>query len=247
MDKLPQGLASLPNELILIIFELISKITDKRQFLKTCNKYNIITKQLIKYYEDNFIVEGFDKINSYRPNKFALELCHDKYFDMIPEIEITSGNMFLVKALAFFGDTIILDRLININKLHMQSRSNDHSSQHIKYRLRVFDDLLSKYAILNNQIGVLILIKNNYNLSKNACIMAIEKGNLEILKWLKENGCVFDCLTQSQAVHYGNLPCIKYVYEHSIAWEWNMRTCNEVTNNGNMEILKWARENGCPI
>ena len=49
---------SLPNELILIIFNNISKITDKRQFAKVTNKYNIITKESFKLTENNFIKGG---------------------------------------------------------------------------------------------------------------------------------------------------------------------------------------------
>ena len=45
MNTLPQGLASLPNELILLIFDNILLITDKRQFLKTCTMYNKIKRR----------------------------------------------------------------------------------------------------------------------------------------------------------------------------------------------------------
>ncbi len=47
MITLPQGLASLPNELIITIFNFIRKITDKRQFLKTCKLHNNLLKGLI--------------------------------------------------------------------------------------------------------------------------------------------------------------------------------------------------------
>ena len=43
---------TLPHEIVLEIFNNIQKITDKRQFLRTCKTYNNITKQLmskIKY------------------------------------------------------------------------------------------------------------------------------------------------------------------------------------------------------
>ncbi len=245
LASLPQGLTSLPNELILIIFELIPKITDKRQFLKTCNNYNIITKQLIKYYEDNFIVEGFGKINSYCSNKFALELCHDKYFDMIPEHYISPDNMFLIQALAFFGDTIILNRLVEITKSHYRLICGlDFRYLGNLYNL---ENSLSRYAILNNQLDVLIWIKNNYGLAANACNMAIEKGNLEILRWLNQNGRYFDKQSIHLACCYGNLPCIKFVYDHTYSQEWNRRTCDEIIRHGNIELLNWARENGCPV
>ena len=42
-------------------------------------------------------------------------------------------------------------------------------------------------------------------------------GHLDILKWLRENGC-----------------------------PWNGYTCAYAAMNGHLEVLKWARENGCP-
>ncbi len=239
MDKLP-------NEIILLIFELISKITDKRQYLRTCNRYNKITKQLIKYYEDNFIVEDFGRITCYCVNKFSLELCHDKYFDMIPEHYIFPDNMFLMQALAFFGDTIILDRLANISRSYYRliCRLNFRS---LGNQLSNLENSLSRYAILNNQLDVLIWIKNNYSLAASACNMAIGKGNLEILRWLNQNGRYFDKQSIHLACCHGNLPCIKFVYDHTYSQEWNRRTCDEITRHGNIELLNWARENGCPV
>ena len=48
-------------------------------------------------------------------------------------------------------------------------------------------------------------------------VYAAENGHLEVLKWLRENGC-----------------------------PWNEWTCKNAAGNGHLEILKWARENGCP-
>ena len=46
---------------------------------------------------------------------------------------------------------------------------------------------------------------------------ATEYGNLEVIKWLKENGC-----------------------------PWDTRTCTFAALNGHLEVLKWLKENGCP-
>ncbi len=246
MDNLPQGLTSLPNELILLIFDNINLITDKRQFLKTCKKYNIITKQLFKYYEDNFIVEGFVKNIGHKSNKFSLELCHDKYFDMIPESYIYPDNRFLIRALAFFGNTTILERLVKITHSHYKLIFGINLDK-LSEKLHNLEYIVSRYAIMNNQLDVLIWVRNNYCLAPESCSMAIEKGNLEILKWLNQNGRYFNNKSNYLAICCGNLPCIKYVYNHTYTQEWDQRTCNEIIKNGNIELLNWARENDCPI
>ena len=47
--------------------------------------------------------------------------------------------------------------------------------------------------------------------------MAAWGGHLEVLQWLRGEGC-----------------------------PWNWRTCSRAVENGNVEVLRWARENGCP-
>ncbi len=155
---LPQELASLPNELIIIIFNFIEKITDKRQFLKTCKLYNNLTKELIKNAENKFIENYrrhgngvvniyynlyilYHQRNIYCMEKFTLELCYDSYFDMIPKLYFNKNNRQLVTLLVRYG------------KL----------------------DLL-KFAI-----------KNGCLLHRNTWEIADFYGHLDILKWAKEN------------------------------------------------------------
>ena len=46
---------------------------------------------------------------------------------------------------------------------------------------------------------------------------AAENGHLEVLRWLRENGC-----------------------------PWDFTTCSSAAKNGHLEVLQWACENGCP-
>ena len=46
---------------------------------------------------------------------------------------------------------------------------------------------------------------------------AAESGNLELVQWLKYEGCPLDCRTSYLATKYGHV-----------------------------EVLRWVRENGCP-
>ena len=49
------------------------------------------------------------------------------------------------------------------------------------------------------------------------CFAAADHGHLDVLKWLRENGC-----------------------------PWDEETCAYAARGGHLEVLKWARENGCP-
>ena len=46
---------------------------------------------------------------------------------------------------------------------------------------------------------------------------AAQGGNLELVQWLRAEGC-----------------------------PWNWRTCSEAVDQGRVEMLRWVRENGCP-
>jgi len=52
-------------------------------------------------------------------------------------------------------------------------------------------------------------------ITKRVC--AAEVGNLEILKWARENGC-----------------------------EWTDKVCTRAMKGQHFEVLQWARANGCP-
>ena len=50
-----------------------------------------------------------------------------------------------------------------------------------------------------------------------ACAEAAEGGHLEVLKWLRAEGC-----------------------------PWDEDACTEAAWYGRLEVLKWLRDNGCP-
>ncbi len=51
----------------------------------------------------------------------------------------------------------------------------------------------------------------------NTCAGAAKGGHLEILQWLKSQGC-----------------------------PWNNETCADAAEGGHLELLQWARSQGCP-
>ena len=106
---------NIPNELIITIFNFIEKITDKRQFLKTCKLYNNLTKGLItnlnecelEYFKKRNIIAETPKmyyshylsIRDYCVERFTIELCYDGYFDMIPISYFNNNNEVLIRLL----------------------------------------------------------------------------------------------------------------------------------------------------
>ncbi len=231
---------SFPNELILIIFGYIQKITDKRQFLRTCKRYNNITKNLIKNIELEFIVKNFEKLNhycveiehgvfnsekikSYCVERFTLELCHDSYFNLMPPSYFNLNNKILVLALAAYNGVELLQIAVDIGHEVVAGTCD--------------------VAASNGHLEVLKFARKYDCMWNYTCSEATLNGHLHILKWAIANGCDWDCVTCCSAATNGYLDILKWVKENGCPWDEH--TCAFAAQNGHLECLKWARENGC--
>ncbi len=226
---------TLPNELIIEIFNTILKITDKRQFLKTCILYNNLTKISFANYEGNYKTKHFEKIDKYCVEKFTLELCNDAYFNLIPEHYVTLLNGILDKCAAYYGN------------IHLLNLVNKHG-----YNLCC----VMEYGALGGQFDVIRWGLNNgifdghfgrdYNFMRERwiCASAAQGGHLELLKWLYNEGCSWDYMTCAYAAYHGNLEILKYAYSNGCILGYVI--CGYAKDGGHKEILEWLLENGYP-
>ena len=76
------------------------------------------------------------------------------------------------------------------------------------------------------------------------CGKAARGGHLEVLKWLRENGCPWDAQTCAAAAEGGHLDVLKWLRNQGCPWD--ERACAEAAGKGNLGMLKWLREKGCP-
>ncbi len=204
---------TLPPEIILIIFNYIQKITDKRQFLKTCKPYNDLTKDLIKITETKFI-ENFNdngrriktcyyhqnmKLSEIKKNnktKFTLEICSDEYFHLLPKAYLCPENKS------------IIGLLVDNNKL----------------------DLLK------------IAFNNGCVLPDSICEIAIKNGYLDIFKWAIKNNCIWDGSNFELAAGNNHVHIIEYVIKHFKKYNWTLTkpdyVCTYATLSGNLDLVK---------
>ena len=76
------------------------------------------------------------------------------------------------------------------------------------------------------------------------CQMAAYGGQLEVLKWLRDNTCQWNSETTRLAAYYGGqLEVLKLARAHGCPWD--MGTCVNVADGGQLEVLQWAHANGC--
>lgn len=78
------------------------------------------------------------------------------------------------------------------------------------------------------------------------CSAIARLGNLELLKWAREQGCPWDSSTCSAAARSGNLGMLQWLREDENDCPWDEDTCLSAAKGGFVEVLKYAYENGCP-
>ncbi len=87
---------TLPPELINIIATYINKITDKRQFARTCETYNNSMKQLIQKQELIIKIKYSEYPINYCKAKFMFELLNDSHINKNPNYYLTKGDNFFI-------------------------------------------------------------------------------------------------------------------------------------------------------
>lgn len=79
----------------------------------------------------------------------------------------------------------------------------------------------------------------------NACNGAALNKHLNVLIYLKEElHCEWDWTTLNNGVHSGDINIIKYAFENGCPW--NEEICETAVKRGNLDVLKYIRANGCP-
>ena len=86
--------------------------------------------------------------------------------------------------------------------------------------------------------------KKSLSMNERTCSSAARQGHLEVLKWLRSEGCPWNGGTCSLAAANGHLEILKWL--RSEGCPWDARACTTAAEMGDLEILKWLRSEGCP-
>jgi len=97
---------------------------------------------------------------------------------------------------------------------------------------------------------------NHREWGENACTNAAQNGNLEMLRYLHENGCPWDgsswpfimpdtlqTNTLQTKASYDEI--VKYLRENDCPC--NATSCANAAITGDLDLVKWFHENGCPL
>lgn len=131
-------------------------------------------------------------------------------------------------------------------------------------------DMLSRWAARHGYLQLcqqLHLTKGGIQLYEEAA----EHEQLEIIKWLQEQGVSMhryimsyaalgenldllehlhqlnidkDCYACESAASKGHINVLKWLRQHD--YPWDERTCSAAAREGHLETLQWCHQNGCP-
>ena len=79
---------------------------------------------------------------------------------------------------------------------------------------------------------------------EDLCDAAARGGQLEVLKWLRENSFPWDKRTCEMAASSGHLAVLKWLRANGAPWDESM--CASAAASGKLEVLRWLCANGCP-
>ena len=73
---------------------------------------------------------------------------------------------------------------------------------------------------------------------------AAHSGNLDLVQWLRAEGCKWDVRVSAAAAWRGKLEVLQWLRANGCPWHGG--TCHHAVDQGHVELLRWARENGAP-
>ncbi len=250
----------IPNDVIPIIFNYITKITDKRQFVRTCVNYNIVTKPLLQAYESIYSIKSFGKINDYCMEKFTLELCNNSYFDMIPISYMNTSNSVIIRAMIKYGNVKLLQNIINIAcGLNINifdvivEKGYEGELEELRGNCYRFIRFISAVSAFTNNLEFIKWIPNRKYChegganNSNIAFYAIAGGNLDVLLWALHSGGhewkyydKEDVIITAKVANL-NIPNINNL----TGCNWDKQTTATAALNGHIDVLKWLIKNGC--
>ncbi|WZN59355.1 ankyrin repeat protein [Chloropicon roscoffensis] len=81
---------------------------------------------------------------------------------------------------------------------------------------------------------------------EDAVEQAAKGGHLEVVQWLRQNGCPWNSTTCYLAAKGGHLDVLKWLRDQDPPCPWNEETCTYAAEGGHLEVLKFLRAQNPP-
>lgn len=152
------------------------------------------------------------------------------------------------------GQLLILKYLKKINLKHISKNDNvcnlaaqynhiDILKWAYNHNYKISDDTF-RYAIKNRNKEMIIWLRLvDCPTPENACTIAAEVNDFELLKWLRHHKYSFSYFTANAAIKNNNFEMLKWLIQNNCT-EKTHQCVSTAEQIGNIEIFKWLIENG---
>ena len=86
--------------------------------------------------------------------------------------------------------------------------------------------------------------EGGFAMDEKVVMNAAGAGDLELVRWLRANGCPLDATASAFAGMKGRLEVLQWLAAEGCPLD--SRMCHHAVEGGHVEVLRWAREKGCP-
>lgn len=110
------------------------------------------------------------------------------------------------------------------------------------------------YASLNGNLDMVKLLKSfgftwivpptYFGVDHYVISEAARGGHLEVIKWMKQEGCPWGTSTFREAAGFGNIELMTWIRDNGCIFDES--SVIYASANGKLDALKWLRSNGCP-
>ena len=115
------------------------------------------------------------------------------------------------------------------------------------------ENLTLSYALYNGHFDCIRNAhKNGCELTNRDAGYYVSMFNdINVLKYFTKNGCLLNSDTAARCARVGNLEGLKYIYENGTVWDQNYEFIYHImtfaAENGHLDCVKYAFEHGCKI
>lgn len=214
-------------------------------YVKSCVWPQSIVESLCLTDDDRILAFAWNRCEFSRPIYKCLRICFEygsvrcfRYLD-------TNGYLaaYKISYLQQHSDT---DDLANIAARYGHAEMLEWA---IKKGFRL--DLAAAMRSYNDGPEVLRWLKNNYkfvaaDFGIDTCQAAARCGSVEWMEWLVANGCLVDESVFAAAAGDGHFDLMKHMRANANTYPWDHTTFESAACFGNVEILQWLQDQGCP-
>ena len=190
-----------------------------------------------------------------KSEKEFLKLIHNS--ELIDKKIINKCNIYALEAIYYCREDI-LKKYFNEETRYLLHHYPLLFHHIAKYNPNICKKIYTRYGKYGNSIingaaaaGNLKLIKwihgKGVPLRSEVRNWASLSGNLEVLKWTCEphpGEYSWACKITANAASQGHLEILKWARKNGCYWD--ELTCENAANHGYLEVLKWVRANNCP-